>query len=244
VQNYFSPSECGSARAAERTKKRTNNIGGAHKRRKFASWHVVVTRVSSALPCRCKFPARNRAVENFFSAARCRQSPCRYGGAAGKDAYAQIQAESLLFFSCCSNRMAVFVDSRRHCTYVAIHSSLGGQQWRRREKRKRKRRRRPRSVGRRSNQRRYRSSTLHVSKIASHGPAEVEGGSMIARDRPAQVNGRGRRRDGGSSFTIECVARGGEDEGRNSRTSPQRMSSGLDPRASRRPPRFLGSILP
>jgi hypothetical protein len=40
-----------------------------------------------------------------------------------------------------------------------------------------------------------------VSKIASHGPADVEGGSIIAQDAPAQVMDGGRRRDGGSSST-------------------------------------------
>jgi hypothetical protein len=41
-----------------------------------------------------------------------------------------------------------------------------------------------------------------VLKIASHGPAGVEGGSTISRDRPAQVNDRGRRRDEGAGFTL------------------------------------------
>ena len=51
----------------------------------------------------------------------------------------------------------------------------------------RRRRRRPKLAVRRSSRRRYRSSTLHRSKVASHGPADVEGASKIARDAPAQV---------------------------------------------------------
>jgi hypothetical protein len=35
---------------------------------------------------------------------------------------------------------------------------------------------------------------------------------MIARDTPAQVDDRGRRRDGGFSFTIDRAVRGGEEE--------------------------------
>lgn len=94
------------------------------------------------------------------------------------------------------------IDSRLHCTDIANPLKLGGQQWRRREKRKLNRRRKRRSAARRSSQRRDRSSTSHVSKIASHGPAIVGVGSTIRYDGPAQVNDRGRRRDGGASFII------------------------------------------
>jgi hypothetical protein len=40
-------------------------------------------------------------------------------------------------------------------------------------------------------------TTKRRKKIASHGPAFVEGRSTIARDGPAQVDDGGRRRDGG-----------------------------------------------
>jgi hypothetical protein len=133
----------------------------------------------------------------------------------------------------------VQIDSRLHDSDVAIHSSLGGQQWRRRERRKQrlKRRRRRQRAGRRSSQRRSRSSTSHESKIASHGPAAIEGGSMIPRDAPAQVDDRGRRRDGDSGFTIARTERGGGEEGRDIRTSPRQhrrriRASGLSPTPS------------
>jgi hypothetical protein len=66
-----------------------------------------------------------------------------------------------------------------------------------------------------------------VSKIASHGPAEIEGGSMISRDGPAQVDDRGRRRDGGESFAValkcrKVIWRDGEGERRETRILPWR----------------------
>src|SRR5271168_3853367 len=109
--------------------------------------------------------------------------------------------------------MEVRVDSRS--AHYRHPLRLGGQQWRngkRRQLRKSKRRR----SERRSSLLRNRSSASHVSRIASHGPAQVEGGSMIARDGPAQVSDRGRRRDGG----------------------------GLKPRASRRRPRCVRKSVP
>ena len=78
---------------------------------------------------------------------------------------------------------------------------------------------------RRSSRRRYRSSTSHQSKIASHGPADVEGASIIARDAPAQVDNRGRRRDGGLGFTIVRIACGGGEEGRAIRAFPLEVRS-------------------
>jgi hypothetical protein len=138
--------------------------------------------------------------------------------------------------------------SIRDCTAPIRHPlKLGGQQWRRREKRKlRRRSRRRRRLARRSS-RRYRSSASHVLKIASHGPASVEG-EMIFRDRPAQVNDRGRRRD------VRCrlqhrinnfadTLRGGEDERRDNRISPWRKASGFALQPSRRRPRFVGDIV-
>src|SRR5580704_1995018 len=114
--------------------------------------------------------------------------------------------------------------SIRAALYRCRHPlKLGGQQWRRRERRKQRRRRRRRKLlagRRRSRRRRNRSSTSYESKIASHGPANVKGASIIARDAPAQVDNRGRRRDGGLGFTIVRVAYGGGEEGRTIRTSP------------------------
>jgi hypothetical protein len=70
-----------------------------------------------------------------------------------------------------------------------------------------------------------------MSKVASHGPADVEGASMIARDAPAQVDSRGRRRDGSLGFTIVRVACGGGEEGRTIRTSPWRSAYSSEPLA-------------
>jgi hypothetical protein len=160
--------------------------------------------------------------------------------AAANAAHPQNQAESLLFFSCCSNPVAVQIDSRLHCTYIAIHSWLGGQQWRRRE-RKQRRRRRP-SVGRRSSRRRIRSSTSHVPEIASHEPATFTGGSTISRDGPAPVDGRGRRRDGGASFLIAFNPRGRRRKRRkNPNLTLANTASALAPQPSRRRPRCFGT---
>jgi hypothetical protein len=86
---------------------------------------------------------------------------------------------------------------------------LGGQQWRRNVRRKQRQRRRSRRrpSGRRSSLRRDRSSASHVSKIASHGPADVEGGSSSAHGAPAQVIDGGRRRDGESGSRSSGIRR-------------------------------------
>src|SRR6202051_2552239 len=109
----------------------------------------------------------------------------------------------LVFFSGCSNPVAVLVDSRPHCTDVAIHSSLGGQQWRRSERRKqrRRRRRKRRSVGRRSSRRRYRSS---APKSVEDRVTRAGGRRGWINDLPRRAGSgerRGRRRDGGVSLT-------------------------------------------
>jgi hypothetical protein len=66
-----------------------------------------------------------------------------------------------------------------------------------------------------------------VLKIASHGPASVEGRSTISRDGPAQVNDRGRRRDGGVSFTVTFTQRDGEDRKRETESLPWRKPTDL-----------------
>jgi hypothetical protein len=88
---------------------------------------------------------------------------------------------------------------------------LGGQQWRRRERRKQRLRRplrRPKLVRRRSSRRRYRSSTsLRVEGRVTRAGGR-RGRFQVARDTPAQVNNRGRRRDGGLSSPIVRFACG------------------------------------
>jgi hypothetical protein len=201
----FSYDESGRRAAVARSNTRMCAACRVRARHEIAARAMNKTQVSSALLQSHRFALRARVAENFFGAASRRQSRRAHAATAGQGRSTQNQAKSLLFFFCCSNPMVVHVDSRLHCTYVAIHSSLGGQQWRRSERRRQRRRsrRRRRQDGRRRNsQRRDRSSTSHVSKIASHGPAEVEGGSMISRDWPAQVDDRGRRRDGGENVAV------------------------------------------
>ena len=163
----------------------------------------------------------------------------RSDDAAERGGCAQNQVESLLFFFRCSNPDAVRIDSRLHCTDTAIHSKLGGQQWRRRERKQRRRRKRQ-SVGRRSSRRRDRSSASHVSKVASHGPANVEGGSTISRDGA----GSGGRQ--GASAGRWCKLRGRVYSMRRQRRKTGNRNRdlakarGLVPQRSRRRPRCLG----
>ena len=188
------------------------DVRDARSRRTFAKCDTSESRILSALLHHATFSAGKRVREKIFAAALRRTLRRMQSVATDGATYAQNQVDSLLFFSCCSNPMTVQIDSRsaryRHPLM------LGGQQWRSAE-RKQLRRKQRRSGGRRSRLRRDRSSASHVSEIASHGPAHVEGGSMIARDGPAQVNDGGRRRDGGK----------------------------FKPRPSRRRPRYFGGVV-
>jgi hypothetical protein len=67
---------------------------------------------------------------------------------------------------------------------------------------------------------------------------------MITQGEPAQVNNRGRRRDGDLGFTIVRGAGGSEEEGRLIRTSTRQTASGPKSQDSRRRPRCVWSILP
>jgi hypothetical protein len=86
---------------------------------------------------------------------------------------------------------------------------LGGQQWRRRERRRqrlRRPRRRRKLAKRRSSRRRYRSSaSLRVEGRVTRAGGR-RGRFQDARDAPAQVDNRGRRRDGGSSASFASHA--------------------------------------
>ena len=125
----------------------------------------------------------------------------------------KIKRSHCYFFFAVVIRKVVRIDSRLHCTEYRHPLKLGGQQWRRREKRKLSRRlRRRRPLGRRSSLRRLRSLISLESKIGSHGPADVGRVVMIALGWPAPVNSRGRRRDGGISFTIATTPRDSVDE--------------------------------
>jgi hypothetical protein len=89
---------------------------------------------SSAFSCGREIFAQIDANEKIFRAALRKRVRSASRAAADGGTCAQNQVESLLFFFCCSNPVAVQLDSRLHCTYVAIHSWLGGLQWRRRER--------------------------------------------------------------------------------------------------------------
>ena len=67
---------------------------------------------------------------------------------------------------------------------------------------------------------------------------------MIARDAPAQVNDRGRRRDGGLGFTIVRLARGSEDEDRVIRTLPWQIANGSKSHRISPTPSVFWNILP
>jgi hypothetical protein len=89
--------------------------------------------------------------------------------------------------------MSVQIDSRLHCTDDRHPLKLGGQQWRRREKRK-QRRRRPRSVGRRSRRRRYRSSVaLEAVEDRVTRAGWRRGCSALCRDDAPRRAGSGER---------------------------------------------------
>ncbi len=68
--------------------------------------------------------ARRISPSRVFCSGRGIGAGARASRAAlGRASYAQKQLKSLLIFFCCSNPVSVPVDSRRHCTDVAIHSS-------------------------------------------------------------------------------------------------------------------------
>jgi hypothetical protein len=104
---------------------------------------------------------------------------------------------------------------------------LGGQQWRRRERRKqrlRRPRRRPKLAKRRSSRSRYRSSaSLKVEDRVTRAGCR-RGRFQDARDAPAQVDNRGRRRDGGLSSLIVRFACGRGMEGPVSPDFPRRSA--------------------
>ena len=142
----------------------------------------------------------------------------------------KIKRSHCYFFFAVVIRKVVRIDSRLHCTEYRHPLKLGGQQWRRREKRKLSRRlRRRRPLGRRSSLRRLRSLISLESKIGSHGPADVGRVVMIALGWPAPVNSRGRRRDGGVSFTIATTLRDSVDEIRQVPISPRCSAGRLNP---------------
>ena len=88
---------------------------------------------------------------------------------------------------------------------------LGGQQWRRRERRRqrlRRPRRRPKLAKRRSSRRRYRSSTSLSVEGRVTRAGHRRGLFQDAQDGPAQVDNRGRRRDGDLSSPIVRFACG------------------------------------
>jgi len=74
------------------------------------------TRILSAFPGYADFAEAVRTRRKIFAAPAARRLSRARWQAPRRRSYAQTQVESLLFFSCCSNPVAVPVDSRRHCT--------------------------------------------------------------------------------------------------------------------------------
>jgi hypothetical protein len=241
VHNFFCSAEATASRVAEQRKicfARTALRVIAAQPKKL---DVAKTLMPWGFLCRQQIFATNRAPRKVFRARFQMRSPpllCRgeKGGGCTQNA-----VESLLIFSCCSNPVAVQIDSRLHWTYIAIHSWLGGQQWRRRERKQRRRRRQ--NVGRRSSLRRNRSSASHVSEIASHGPAAVEGGSTIFRDGPAQVDKRGASAGRRCELRDRANGYGHSARWRRRETGKpnliQARARGFVPQPSRRRPRCL-----
>jgi hypothetical protein len=75
---------------------------------------AVETLNSSAFSRGREIFAQIDANEKIFRAALRKRARNVSRAAADGGAYAQIHVESLLFFSCCSNRIAVQLDSRLH----------------------------------------------------------------------------------------------------------------------------------
>ena len=194
-----------------------------------------------------KFCARGVAAREICQRALCRTMFCarrRRGGAAALTH--KIKWSHCYFFS------AVVIGKQcmsiRDCT-APISPSTQARRAAMAKKRKlkqaaKKTAKKTTVRGRRSSQRRYRSSISHVSEIASHGPAAVSGGSMITQGGPAQVNDRGRRRDGGAGFTIVRGAGGSEEERSVNPDLTRQTASGPKSQDSRRRPRCVWSILP
>ena len=138
--------------------------------------------------------------------------------------------ESLLFFSRCSNRDVVRIDSRLHCTDIANPLKLGGQQWRRREKRKLRRSRRRRRLARRSSRRlSLVFDLLNESETEVTRTGRCRGGrndrSGLAGSGALQGASAGRRR----KLHTRSTLRDGEDETRQSPISLRHSAGRLNP---------------
>ena len=120
---FFSRRRSGHIDIATAAKIRDNPAARPSACAKSEAAHVAETLISSAfLRCRV-FSCRSHRREKIFAAASRRVARCALRVAGGHRSYAQNQGESLLIFFCCSNPVVVPVDSRRHCTDVAIHQA-------------------------------------------------------------------------------------------------------------------------
>jgi hypothetical protein len=96
--------------------------------------NVTKAHISSAFSRGAEIRAPNRAHANIFTAASRKRARRALKNAAQRGSGGQNQVESLLFFSCCSNRDVVQLDSRLHCTYTAIHSTRSAAMAKKRKK--------------------------------------------------------------------------------------------------------------
>jgi hypothetical protein len=188
-----------------------------------------------------RFSLAKLQTQKIFCAAKCARSRCAAARAARSGSYTQKQAGSLLIFSPCSNRMLVPVDSRRHCTDVAIHSSLGGQPWRRSERKQLRKLRK--SGGRRSS---HTAIDLRLHKVEDRITRAGQSRRRIY-DPPRRAGSGGRRRrrrDGGFELRnrARCARwwRRGTGEPHLTLADRQRIRpSGISPT-----PSFCSGVLP
>jgi hypothetical protein len=123
VHNFFSQCKRGIAHAGEHANRRANGVRFMRGRAELEICDSAKRHMPWAFSHHRELFAHNHADENFFVASLTRHTRRARGARTGGGCYAHNYVESLLFFSCCSNPMLVHVDSRLHCTDVAIHSS-------------------------------------------------------------------------------------------------------------------------
>jgi hypothetical protein len=114
VHNFFSQCKRGFAHAGEHANRRVNGVRFMRCRTKLEIYDSVKRHMPWAFSRHREKFARNHVDENISVASSTRHTCRACGARTGGGCYAQNYVESLLFFSCCSNRMAVQFDSRLH----------------------------------------------------------------------------------------------------------------------------------
>jgi len=114
VQNFFSADTDRHLHIVKHCATRAKNLRSAQRRGNFATSEIAESHISSAFLSNARNHARDRVSEKFFRVALCQRAPCAPSAAARGGGYTQNVVDSLLFFSCCSNPVAVQIDSRLH----------------------------------------------------------------------------------------------------------------------------------